>query len=186
MSHFYRSLSNELVSVVAMDMGLKNILFDDCLRIDSWLMGLGFLFVLACIWLYTKSVILALMTMCAIVFSLGLAYFIYSMVFKLSFFPFMNLLAVVVIVGIGADDVFIYVTMWNWAIAERIRLKSLALPIASTTSISSDSSYSESLSGLIALTLRHAALSMFVTSLTTSVAFYTNLLNSITAVRCFG
>lgn len=169
-----------------MDMGLKNILFDDCLRIDGWLMGLGFLFVLACIWLYTKSFILALMTMCAIVFSLGLAYFIYSMVFKLSFFPFMNLLAVVVIVGIGADDVFIYVTIWNWTIAERIRLKSLALPIASTTSISSDSSCPESLSGLIATTLKHAALSMFVTSLTTSVAFYTNLLNSITAVRCFG
>lgn len=167
-----------------MDMGLKNILFDDCLRIDSWLMGLGFLFVLACIWLYTKSFILSLMTMCAIVFSLGLAYFIYSLVFKMSFFPFMNLLAVVVIVGIGA--VFIYVTIWNWAIAERTRLKSLATPIASTTSISSDSSCSESLSGLIATTLKHAALSMFVTSLTTSVAFYTNLLNSITAVRCFG
>lgn len=98
----------------------------------------------------------------------------------------MNLLAVVVIIGIGADDVFIYVTIWNWAIAERTRLKTLTVPIASNTSISSDSSCSESLSGLIATTLKHAALSMFVTSLTTSVAFYTNLLNSITAVRCFG
>ncbi|KAJ6638287.1 Protein dispatched [Pseudolycoriella hygida] len=181
-----RSLSNTLVSVNAMDMGLKNVVFEDCLRFDGWLMALGLAFVLACIWLYTKSLFLAMMTMCAIVFSLGLAYFIYAMVFKMSFFPFMNLLAVVVIVGIGADDVFIYVTIWNSTIAERTRLKSLNAAVASTTSISSDSSCSESLSGLIATALKHSALSMFVTSLTTSVAFYTNLLNSITAVRCFG
>lgn len=82
-----------------MDMGLKNALFDDCLLLDGWLIGLGGLFVMACMWLYTKSFFITIMTFLAIVFSLGIAYFVYSLLFELPFFPFMNLLAVVVIVG---------------------------------------------------------------------------------------
>lgn len=82
-----------------MDMGLKNALFDDCLLLDGWLIGLGGLFVMICMWLYTKSFIIMLMTFVAIVFSLGIAYFVYTLLFELPFFPFMNVLAVVVIVG---------------------------------------------------------------------------------------
>lgn len=82
-----------------MDMGLKNALFDDCLLLDGWLIGLGGLFVMICMWLYTKSFIIMVMTFVAIVFSLGIAYFVYTLLFELPFFPFMNVLAVVVIVG---------------------------------------------------------------------------------------
>lgn len=82
-----------------MDMGLKNALFDDCLLLDGWLIGLGGLFVMICMWLYTKSFIIMVMTFVAIVFSLGIAYFVYTLIFELPFFPFMNVLAVVVIVG---------------------------------------------------------------------------------------
>ena len=86
--------------------------------------------------------------------------------------------------GIGADDAFIFVKIWNCALAERV--KSLGYPITSNSSMTSDVSYVETLAGLISVTLKHASLSMAVTSLTTAVAFYTSFVNSITAVKCFG
>lgn len=84
---------------MAMDMGLKNALFDQCLIGDGWLIALGGLFIVVSMWLYTSSILVTLMTVVAILFSLGIAYFIYTIVFNLEFFPFMNLLAVIVVVG---------------------------------------------------------------------------------------
>lgn len=82
-----------------MDLGLKNALFDECLISDGWLVLLSGLFVVLCMCLYTASIFITLMTVTAIVFSLGVSYFIYMFVFRLTFFPFMNILAVIVVVG---------------------------------------------------------------------------------------
>uniref|UniRef100_A0A182Q1X4 SSD domain-containing protein n=1 Tax=Anopheles farauti TaxID=69004 RepID=A0A182Q1X4_9DIPT len=197
---FYHSLSqanlaNDLVSVVAMDMGLKNALFDECLLRDGWLIGLGGIFVVICMWLYTGSLFVTLMTVVAVAFSLGIAYFIYSFIFELTFFPFMNLLAVIVVVGIGADDAFIFLKIWQCTIADRMKSGGgIVIPIVpSTSSCNSDGSgaggrsgTSDTLVDIMGSTLRHAALSMLVTSLTTAAAFYASYVSSITAVRCFG
>lgn len=95
--------------------------------------------------------------------------------------------------GIGADDAFIFVKVWNCAISERIKsigggcaTTNGGCPITSTTSMASDASYRDTLAGLIDVTLTHAAISMGVTSLTTAVAFYVSFINSITAIKCFG
>uniref|UniRef100_A0A182W1K9 SSD domain-containing protein n=1 Tax=Anopheles minimus TaxID=112268 RepID=A0A182W1K9_9DIPT len=196
---FYHSLSqvnlaNDLVSVVAMDMGLKNALFDECLLRDGWLIGLGGIFVVLCMWLYTGSLFVTLMTVVAVTFSLGIAYFIYSFIFELTFFPFMNLLAVIVVVGIGADDAFIFLKIWQCTIADRMKCGGgIVIPIVpSTSSCNSEASgtgtrgASDTLVEIMGSTLRHAALSMLVTSLTTAAAFYASYVSSITAVRCFG
>ncbi|XP_059612470.1 protein dispatched [Phlebotomus argentipes] len=177
-------LRNELIDVPAMDMGLKNALFDECLLSDGWLIGLGGIFIVLCMWIYTASLFVTTMTIVAIVFSLGVSYFIYTLIFELSFFPFMNLLAVVVIVGIGADDAFIFVKVWRCCIAERT--KSSGYNFNSTSSFSSSFSHTDTLTDLMGMTLKHAALSMLVTSITTSAAFYASFVSSITAVRCFG
>lgn len=92
-------LEYEGIGVVAMEFGIKNALFDEYLLRDAWLMTFGGLFVLFCMWLYTGSLFLTFMTIIAIIFSLGIAYFLYTLVFELNFFPFMNLLATVVAVG---------------------------------------------------------------------------------------
>uniref|UniRef100_A0A182NZ92 SSD domain-containing protein n=1 Tax=Anopheles dirus TaxID=7168 RepID=A0A182NZ92_9DIPT len=198
--NFYHSLSqanlaNDLVSVVAMDMGLKNALFDECLLRDGWLIGLGGIFVVICMWLYTGSLFVTLMTVVAVAFSLGIAYFIYSFIFELTFFPFMNLLAVIVVVGIGADDAFIFLKIWQCTVADRMKCGGgIVIPIVpSTSSCNSEASgaggrsgASDTLVEIMGSTLRHAALSMLVTSLTTAAAFYASYVSSITAVRCFG
>lgn len=85
----------------AFDLGedFKNELFNELLLADHWLIALGFVFVMVCMWIYTSSIFITIMTILAVLFSLGLAYFLYTFVLQITFFPFMNLLAVVVIIG---------------------------------------------------------------------------------------
>lgn len=66
------------------------------------------------------------------------------------------------------------------------RVKSSGVPLTSTSSFCSDISRADTLSNLVAETLKHAALSMFVTSFTTAAAFFASYASSITAVQCFG
>lgn len=96
-----RDLSNDIVRVVAFDLGedFKNELFNELLLADHWLIALGFVFVMACMWIYTSSIFITIMTVFAVFFSLVLAYFVYAFVLQIAFFPFMNLLAIVVIIG---------------------------------------------------------------------------------------
>ncbi|KAH8242843.1 hypothetical protein KR032_002575 [Drosophila birchii] len=181
-------LSNELVEVIAMDLGLENELFNELLMSEVWLVSLGGAFVMASVWLYTGSAFITCMSCIAICFSLGLAYFFYAIVFEFSFFPYMNLLAVVVIIGIGADDVFLFLKIWQCVLAERFSNRcTLSSPAQSALPTPLEhSDHTESLENIMALTMRHAAASMFVTSLTTAGAFYASYSSSITAIKCFG
>lgn len=185
-----KNLQTELVKVVAMDMGIKNALFDQCLLSDAWLVGLGGLFVLVSMWIYTSSLFVTVNTVIAIVFSLGISYFIYVIIFELKFFPFMNLLVLIVIVGIGSDDAFIFMKIWQCTFVERAK-KDLNSPLSPTSlSFASTDPYSydatRDLISVMAKTMEHASVSMLVTSLTTAAAFYASYGSSITAVRCFG
>jgi len=77
----------------------------------------------------------------------------------------MNILTALILIAVGADDVFIYVDIWDQVKAE--------FP-------------SHSMSLWVSKTLRHAAVSIFVTSLTTAAAFYANYVSDISSVKCFG
>ncbi|XP_067210286.1 protein dispatched isoform X1 [Linepithema humile] len=167
--NFYKELdSNDLkygnFRVQGIEFGLKSILFDRLLVSDSSLLICGFVFVALCISAYTGSIILTITTIFAVLFSLGISYAVYSLVLRIKFFPFMNLLAVVVAVGIGADDAFIYCKVWE-------SKKQQKLP-----------------GGLVRLvqeTMRYAFPSMFVTSLTTAIAFFTSIISNVSAINCF-
>uniref|UniRef100_W8BU90 Protein dispatched n=3 Tax=Ceratitis capitata TaxID=7213 RepID=W8BU90_CERCA len=180
-------LKNELVQVVSMDLGLENELFNESLLTDVWLVSLGGVFVMTCIWLYTTSIFITLMVCIAVIFSLGLAYFAYTLVFKMSFFPYMNLLALVVIIGIGADNAFLFVKIWQCVLAERFSKSIKSTASAHPTSvIDGGNEHTETLQSLMASTFHHSALSMFVSSLTTATAFFASYTSSITAIKCFG
>ncbi|XP_034128147.1 protein dispatched [Drosophila guanche] len=184
-------LRNELVEVIAMDLGLENELFNELLLTDVWLVSLGGLFVMASVWLYTGSAFITAMSCVAVCFSLGLAYFVYAIVLEFAFFPYMNLLAVVVIIGIGADDVFLFLKIWQCVLTERFGCTNrCTLTTAQSQSALptplEHGEHTETLENIMALTMRHAAASMFVTSLTTAGAFYASYSSSITAIKCFG
>ncbi|XP_055305297.1 protein dispatched [Sitodiplosis mosellana] len=178
--YYYDILSvihdNDVLSVAAINMGLKNSLFDELLFYDGWLIALGAMCILYCILIYTNSILITLSTVVANILSIGVAYFIYQVVLQLPYFPFMNLLAIIIIVGIGADDCFVYMKEWRLSADEWEMVTSKHLPKRK----------SKKLIFLVSNTMEHAAKSIFVTSLTTAHAFLASYSSSITAIRCFG
>ena len=84
----------------------------------------------------------------------------------MQFFPFLNFISVFLVMGIGADDLFVYMDAWK---------QSFTLLPGSTP-----------FSNRIAWTLRRASSAMFVTSLTTSVSLIANIISPITSIKCFG
>lgn len=151
--------------VVAIDLGLKSTLFDRLLVSDSSLLLSGFAFITVCIWIYSTSIFLTITTILAVLFSLGISYAIYTLVLRINFFPFMNLLAVVVAVGIGADDAFIYCKIWECNKQQKLT--------------------NGGMERLVQETMAHALPSMFTTCLTTAVAFFASIVSNVTAINCF-
>lgn len=93
------TLANSDIGVVAMDLGMDDALFDTLLMRDTLYIYLGGVFILVCIWFYTRSVLMTVFTLVAIIYSLAIAVFVYMVVLGMEFFPFMNVLAVLVNVG---------------------------------------------------------------------------------------
>ncbi|XP_033310868.1 protein dispatched [Bombus bifarius] len=167
---FYKGLGDNDLSygkfcVKGMQLGLKSTLFNQLLVSDSILLLVGFAFVTVCIWAYTGSFLLTVTTIIAVIFSLGISYAFYTLILHIKFFPFMNLLAIVVVVGIGADDAFIYCKIWEKEKEKKISNNGLVR--------------------LVQETMKHAVPSMFVTSLTTAVAFFASVVSNVTAINCF-
>ncbi|XP_063532418.1 protein dispatched [Cydia strobilella] len=190
---YYKKLQSSNMSydnlfIPAMDFGLKNALFDIWVIEDTWLVGLGAVFVFLCVWIYTKSVMLTLMLFTAITYSLGVSYFLYVYVFNLEFFPFMNLLVVVIVIGIGADDAFLYVKVWKMVSKQLIRdnMASRDSGLGDMGDIKNVSSAGETiLVQILEETLKHSVVTIFITTLTTAVAFYASYVSYIPAINCF-
>ena len=161
------NLAYKEIEVSAIEFGLKSTLFDKLLISDSFLLLFGFSFVTICIWSYTSSFLITLSTILAVIFSLGISYAIYTLILRINHFPFMNLLAIVVAVGIGSDDAFIFCKVWEC----NKRQKSL--------------NATSGLTRLIHETMKHAVPSMLVTTLTTAVAFFASIVSNVTAINCF-
>lgn len=159
------NFTDGVTTVTGIDFGIKNHLFQEYLLKDTVYPAIAIVIVLVVMCIYTKSVFITIMTMFAIISSLIVSYVLYRVVFNFEFFPFMNLTALIILVGIGADDAFVLCDVWNY------------------TKIDKPNS---ELSETVNVTLQHAALSMFVTSFTTAAAFYANYVSNITAIRCFG
>ena len=132
---------------------------------DAIFPALGLVMVAIILLVYTHSVLIMALTIFSVITSIIIAYFIYHQIFRLTFFPFLNILTFIFLIGIGADDAFVFNDVWSQA--------KLVSP-------------NGSIIDWIEYTLSHAALSMFVTSFTTSAAFYANVVSDITAIRLFG
>ncbi|CAG5132771.1 unnamed protein product, partial [Candidula unifasciata] len=152
------------ITIVGAHFGVKFALFEEYLLSDSVWLGLVCVVIFLSLWLYTTSFFVTVMTFLSMFWAVEVAYFLYTFVFKIKFFPYMNMVTLIVMLGIGADDLFIYCRVWNLAKSEK---------------------NNGIIEKIISDTLHHTVLSMLVTSLTTAAAFYANYISDITAVRCF-
>ena len=130
---------------------------------------LSFLGVMVYVAYHTGSIIISATSMLMTVTSIFVAFFWFRVVFQVSFFQFINFLIIFVVLGIGADDVFVFMDAFHQSIDElRAKNKPATLPHR------------------IKHTMRRALHAIFVTSFTTSAAFCATALSPLIPLRSFG
>ncbi|XP_022086297.1 protein dispatched homolog 1-like [Acanthaster planci] len=159
------SCSDGITKLKAVDFSLKYSSFSSLLLADSLYLGIGVLGIFILIWTYTGSFIVTLASLFNIAYSLVMAYFLYTVVFARPIFTFNNTIATILVIGIGADDAFVFMDLWKKSVSEIGENDLVALTRE---------------------TLRHAATTMCVTSFTTTAALYACIISDITAIKCFG
>ena len=129
-------------------------------------------------WWYVGSLCVTLLAFIEILSSIGLGFFFYRSVLKLPHFPFMNLITIFLAIGIGADDVFVYVDCWRQS-------RQLPRSCGGDGTEHHDTSFDFNVAR-VTHSLSRAGMSTFATSFTTAAAFFANATTNIISVKCFG
>mgnify|MGYP001034278776 FL=1 len=161
--------------LVAWDTKVKFLLFTDQLQIDGILAVAAFVCVFVLMWMQTSSFFISILAFIEIFTALAVAYFMYMVMFWLPFFPFLNLVGIFIVIGIGADDVFVFMDAWKQADAMMVLGEK-----------SKKWSKNKRRARKMAWVLQRAGSAMFVTSLTTSCALFASAVSNITSLKCFG
>ncbi|XP_073466013.1 protein dispatched homolog 2 isoform X1 [Aquarana catesbeiana] len=157
-------LFDNYTAITGMDLGLKQNLFHHYLVLDTVYPVLGILAIFLSMSFYLRSFFITFMVMLSVIGSLMISFFLYKLVFRITFFPFVNLIAVIILSSICANHTFVFFDLWNL------------------------SKIQHSAAGMlqwVKQTMHHFGYLMLVSCLTTGVAFYGSYLSSITSVRCF-
>ena len=144
---------------------MKFTLFERYLIRDLTYFGLAGLLIALFTLIYLLSFALAIGMLVNIPLSCGFAYYLYYCVYQMPFFPCINLLALLVLISVGVDDVFVFYDTW-------LRVKAEHPTWTREQRMSS--------------TFSHAIMSIFVTSFTTAASFLANTVSNIIAIQSFG
>jgi len=139
---------------------------DELVMQDFAFVGLSLAFVIFYMMVHTRSVILPLIGMFQVMLAFPVAFCIYRYIMQITYFNMMSLLSIFVILGIAADDIFVFVDAWNQAQEHEILMSDLERRIS--------------------WVYRRAANAMFVTTLTTFCAFLATGLSKIMPIAAFG
>lgn len=121
-----------------------------------------FIFIL--ILVHTRSLWVTGFAVLSIITSFVCTNLIYRIVLDFRYIGFFHLLTIFIVLGIGADDIFVFYDVWRNTAYEKY----------------------PSLAHRLSDAYRKSVFSMFFTSLTTSVAFFSNSLSPLLATRSFG
>lgn len=182
------NLKTPHAQVKAMDLGLKNSLFESLISDDTKLFIIALISILIVISIYTWSIILSLVILIIICLSLCLSYTIYALVLNIPVFPFMNLLAVVISFGICSDNAMLFCKHWTLtseeeAIEDENDESRSNLRTSETNGNIKKSVYEEQ-SNLERI-LKKSIISTFVATLATSCSFIISAISKVIVVRCF-
>ena len=150
-----------------MDLSIKDDLFFENMYNDMYMMiPILILFIYAMLVIHSSSHFIAGMGLLQITFAFFWAFTFYEVILWRSFFPFLNFISIFLVLGVGADDLFVMIDAWK---------QSFTLLPGSTP-----------FSSRISWTLRRAGSAMLVTSVTTSVSLIANTISPVTSIKCFG
>mmetsp|Transcript_29152 Transcript_29152/g.65999 ORF Transcript_29152/g.65999 Transcript_29152/m.65999 type:complete len:992 (-) Transcript_29152:160-3135(-) len=150
--------------------------FDEFMKMlppDFSLAFLSVIFVYFTMWLYLGSFFIASFGMWQIVVSLPIAGIIYRKVFMVGYFEFVHVLVVYLVLGIGADDIFVFLDAWRHIRAE----KGLKPGGGNPRSLMLE---------CLRATWTRTATAVFNTSFTTAVAFLSMSVSEVMPMRTCG
>lgn len=180
---YYQTLSRHnlktpFAQVKAMDLGLKNSLFEHLISDETKLFVIALVTILIVISTYTWSIIVSLVILMIICLSLCLSYTIYELVLNIPVFPFMNLLAIVISFGICSDNAMLFCKHW---ISDYGPLESKQSTNDNSENRSNNNKEQSSMDRM----LKRAIISTFVATAATTCSFIISAISKIIAVRCF-
>lgn len=129
---------------------------------------IGYVFVACLCYMifHTKSLFLSVVSLTNVIMSVPISLYVYSELLGIDYFSSMHLSVIIIIVGIGSDDIFVFHDNWqNSLCIGALRDK----PILR-----------------LSFVWRNAAVQMLVTSITSSVAFLSCARSQIMPIRSFG
>ena len=141
-----------------------------------WCVGSVLFVAVYALW-HTQSALLASGGMGCVLLSFPLCFWLYRVVLGIPWMGAFNFIALFIVVGIGADDVFVVVDYW------RQSRRAVSAGAVSSSDVAAAGSVLEA---RLAWTLEHSIVSMACTSLTTAAAFATNIASPIPPARLFG
>ncbi|KAJ8291123.1 hypothetical protein GJAV_G00021650 [Gymnothorax javanicus] len=159
-----RDLTYKNTTITGMDLGIKRTLFRYYLARDSVYPVLAVMTLCITVAVYLQSFFLSVMSLAAITASLLTSHFLYKVAFKLTFFPFINLTAILVLLGCCSNQAFIFVDLWDLQLSQK--------PPAT-------------LEKRVNRVLQEVGYLILSSGLTSSATFYSGYMSSVTAIRCF-
>eukprot|EP00357_Protocruzia_adherens_P000973 CAMPEP_0115006634 /NCGR_PEP_ID=MMETSP0216-20121206/20623_1 /TAXON_ID=223996 /ORGANISM="Protocruzia adherens, Strain Boccale" /LENGTH=954 /DNA_ID=CAMNT_0002373267 /DNA_START=205 /DNA_END=3072 /DNA_ORIENTATION=- len=130
-----------------------------------WVAG-SMVFVFIYMMIHTWSVVLPMLGMVQVLSSFPIAYVIYRIIMQIVLFNMINMLSIFVILGIAADDIFVFMDAWK----QSEQYACLA----------------DDLEKRVAYVYRRAAKAMFVTTITTFSAFLATAISDLAPISAFG
>jgi len=133
---------------------------------DAMLAIFSFVFVVVWLRVNTRSWFLALIGFFEIFFSLPIAWFLFTVVFRIKYFATLNTLAIFIVAAIGADDIFIFMDAYKQSQYHPEILCDLETRMS--------------------WVYRRTGTAMAITSATTCAAFLCTLITPLTSLQSFG
>lgn len=172
-----QTLKTPYAQVKAMDLGLKDSLFESLLSDDTRLFTLALLITLIAISLYAWSLFIAAIIFIIICLSLCLSFSIYELILGIPIFPFMNLLAVVISFGICSDNAMLFCKHWQ--------TQDESDKSEQTEATNPTNDPNRELLNRVDRVMRRAIKSTSIATIATACSFIVTIVSKISAIRCF-
>lgn len=168
--------SSDGITVRAISASLLNEYFENLIWKDIIWVVLAIALVGIFIFLHTRTVFLTVFGMSHVILSFPFSYFFMQAFFDIGAVGVLNFLSIFIILGIGADDIFILLDAWKQS-------KNAFPPLADDAPTEERHSH---MAERLYWTYHRASWAMLVTSLTTSAAFMMNVVSSVMPIQIFG
>jgi len=186
--HFPNSMPKSAYRTSAIEDGVKfefyglvvfNKEFERMMNGDLPMVSLAVLFVYGYITFHTGSFFLSSFALLQIILSLPVSYTVYKYVWGIPFFSQLHILAIFLVLGVGADDVFVLADAWKESY--------FTVKITDSGDVkASDIMQLEYKRKRIQFAYERAAIAVFNTSFTTAMAFVSTGISPIMSIATFG